>query len=146
MSSIKIRRPPDITGKSSLVPKLKNNSDMLDKLADVQEALNSSINTLAHEINKLRVKSRLSDLPLTDRELRSLTESVKVLLTSERQQIEAQKITDLTSKLSEQSNSEILEFIKNIVTPEELKAFAKSILEPETQVETVDTALKSEVI
>lgn len=125
MTSIRIRKPVSISGQA---PQLKQSHDSLEKLADVQHALNSAINTLSREITKLRVKSHMNEIPLSDREMRSLIDAVKALLSSERQQIEAQKINDLTSKLSEQSNAEILEFIKGIVTPAELLNFANSIV------------------
>ena len=109
MSDSRIKKPIRITG--VITP----NSN-LDKIADVGQSLNHALTTLNNEIQKLRVKSFLTDVPLSSSEIKIVTEAIKMLLAAEKQQMDASKADNLSKQLSEMSDADLLEFAKTAIT------------------------------
>lgn len=107
--SDRIKKPIRITG---AIPPKSN----IDKISDVSLSLNHALTTLNNEIQKLRVKSFLTDIPLSQPEIKIVTEAIKMLLATEKQQREANKTDDLTKRLSEMTDAELLEFAKSAIT------------------------------
>lgn len=89
--------------------------DIVDRIADTQHSLNHALNTLNNEVKKLRVKSYMNDIPLSMQEIKSLNDCIKSLLSTQRQQLEAMKSEELTKKLSEMSDEQLLEYAKTVI-------------------------------
>jgi len=89
--------------------------DAVDRVSDIQLTLNHAVTALSNEVKKLRSKSFLSDLPLSVNDLKMLNESIRVLVACEKQQLESMKTEELTAKLSEMSDADLLEYAKSIM-------------------------------
>lgn len=107
MSGFKVKNPNSNDGQLPVKKYKPKSLDIVDKLQDVQIALNDGLSTIAHEVQKLRIKSHLSQIPLNQQEMRVLIDSVKTLLQTEKQQMEAAKDEADLKNLSEMSQEEI---------------------------------------
>lgn len=111
----KVRKFPTITHVSGINP--TPSRDTIEKIADVQQALNDGVNTITNEIRKIRIRSKLTEAPISKEEFKLLVEGVKVLLTAERQQIEATKLDELKSRAESMSTQDLIELAKSFETP-----------------------------
>lgn len=121
-SDSRIKKPIRITGQ---LPGIKT----IDKISDVSSALNHALITLNNEIQKIRVKSFLNDVPLSAPEIKIITEAIKSLLAAEKQQMEAAKSDDLTKKLAEMSDEQLLEYAKLAITAKTQNSTLENIKE-----------------
>lgn len=82
-------------------------AEAVDKITDVQIAINNALNVLSREINKLRIKSHTSEIPLSEKEMKTLDNAVRTLIAREKQQLEAAKVAELTARIGEMSDEEL---------------------------------------
>lgn len=108
MSDNRIKKPIRITANTMAKPSV-------DKLSDVGFTLNHALITLSNEIEKLRSKSFLTDVPLSQPEIKIITEAIKILLATEKHQNELKKSDEFNKKLSEMSEAELLEYAKLVI-------------------------------
>jgi hypothetical protein len=111
-----IKRIPKPLPIAEIVSSTKKSKDVLDKLADLNEALNHGLHTLSVEVKKLRIKSHQTKIPLSEREMKVLIDAVKALLSAERQQLEAARAAEMSKRVNEMTDAELLEYAKSIIS------------------------------
>jgi hypothetical protein len=110
-----IKRIPKPLPIAEIVSSTKKSKDVLDKLADLNEALNHGLHTLSVEVKKLRIKSHQTKIPLSEREMKVLIDAVKALLSAERQQLEAARAAEMSKRVNEMTDAELLD-AKSIIS------------------------------
>ena len=100
----------------------ESSTQTLELYHSVTSVINTALNTLGTELAKLRVKSANSMEPLDEKQLKALNDFLKTAITYEAHQAALARQAELTGKLSEMSDEELLKLVNSTLAEDESKS------------------------
>lgn len=80
----------------------------IELYSNTESLLSTALNTIGAELNKLCVKAAATTETLPEKEAKALTEMTKLLMAYKRQEVEMAKTNEITKKLSDMTDEELL--------------------------------------
>ena len=122
----KVTRPANYQNKHKVVHQEKMTPETANEIIESPKTavelyhttgniLDIAFNTLGTEMSKLRIRSNNSNTPLSDKEMKSITDTIKTLTAYEKHQADLRKDDEVKKMLANLSSEEFLKIAQEVL-------------------------------